>query len=131
MIDALVRAMARRCGLEDPTAFAGIVRVQCGSDRGTGRTKSMLLRALVALEVGCTVEIVAADEDQAKDLAKRARKLSAAAGVSLARLRTTWPGAGVVIERGGESHRLMRGSDGLLAPDVRLVDHYAAERGAN
>lgn len=67
---ALIRAMAHRCGLEDPDVFeaeGGVLPIfwqpQPGTDphRGRGRTTRMVLAALVALEVGCSVTIEALD----------------------------------------------------------------------
>jgi hypothetical protein len=138
MLDALVRAMARRCGLEDPDAFAlaggvwgqdtaaGRFLRECAppdadKTRGTGRTTRTLLQALCALECGCSVEVVAADREHAADMRSRLATLVAKAGHDaelLAACGWTWDGG-------------RKGSGHFGEPtDLRLVDHYAAERGA-
>lgn len=120
---ALVRSMARRCGLEDPDAFAAKERLadRLGyvGDRGTGRTTRTLLQALCALEVGCSVELVCADQGQAVRLDDEIQRLASRAGIGrddrhLNGLALTWPG------------RVIKG----LPLDLTLVDHYAAERAA-
>jgi hypothetical protein len=137
VIDALVAAMARRCGLEHPAAFAAkggvwaegtpmadLMRHVVGADacarhrgtRGTGRTTRTLLQALCALECGCSVEVVAADEEQAAHLRAELRRLAY---------------AGEVLVGGPELPRaaFLTPADDLTArfADLRLVDHYAAE----
>lgn len=121
---ALIRAMVHRCGLEDPDEFAaktlGPAEIECGppgsrgftvrqDKTGTGRTTAMLLRALVALEAGCSVEIVAKEPRHA--IALRA---------SLHRLVEAW-------ERPPDLSRVgfLTIHDDLSArfADVRLVDH--------
>lgn len=127
MIDALVRAMARRCGLLDPDAFARMREAEGRplqrGERGTGRTTCMLLAALVALEVGCTVEIVAADEHHAADLQERWRRLADVALPKRPYAFGRWPWPEIAFVPVGTVRK-------GFAPDVRLVDHYADERGA-
>lgn len=140
MIDALVRVMARRCGLEDPDAFAAQpMDVRLGETfaravtnaltfanasredwleanrRGTGRTTRMLLKALCALECGCSVEIVALDRKFARDLRERFLWLAADADASGS---AEWPEAYFTwVGRLGDLDR--------PAADIRLVDHSA------
>lgn len=131
--------MAFRCGLEDPDVFAAKGGVWGAPDtapflavaegvygprsswpeasrmRGTGRTTRMLLQALAALEAGCTVEVVAADREQACDLLARMRDLGSAAqlapGCTDGPLCVTYPGAAA-----------------SPTPDALFVDHCVAGR---
>lgn len=128
---ALVRAMARRCGLECPDAFAtkteaarqrrvaeaeamyGSGNVISTPNGRTGRTTRILLRALVALSSGCEVEVVAADKASAYAMAEqiealRARSGAVDQGTLRYGLRVSWIGQGAQTERN---------------IDVRLVDH--------
>ena len=134
-IEALVRVMARRCGLQDPDAFAlraatteedevidpvepwRKVKVQrVISVRGTGRTTRMLLQAMVALEIGAKVEIVTADHYQANNHAGRLNALMDQAGIKVQRgqVFVTFPTRRAVHER----------------PDIVLVGHFVQESSA-
>lgn len=118
---ALVRAMAHRCGLQDPDTFAakaaarwervGLTDVR-DPGRGTGRTTHMLLKALVALESGCTVEVVMTDESDAHLAKHRLGELMDAA-------------AGDEPIRVWDVPRFRWGASALLSSgcDVVLVDH--------
>lgn len=117
---ALVRAMAHRCGLEDPEVFereGGNLHVcwqpQPDTDphRGRGRTTRMMLAALVALEVGCSVTIEALDAGWAGYISAKITTLASEAKLPAgiwSRFSLTW---------------LAQVDKPVNAAEVYLVDH--------
>lgn len=120
-MNRLITVMARRCGLQDPDAFARAGGVWASKPdmalragrRGTGRTTRTLLRVLVALESGATVGLIAACADHARYLREQIGAMVKAADLphdALDDLSISWL---------GHSER--------ENVDVRLVDHWARE----
>lgn len=117
-----MHTMTRRCGLEDPDAFAtsappSVVESPAGGEHATawhnnrsGRTTRMLLRALCALEAGYTVEVVAADRERAMILHRRLDELARRARITGGPVCVTYPGAAA-----------------SPTPDALFVDHCVAE----
>lgn len=134
--DALVSAMARRCGLENPVSFAAKGGVWAGTPTpeqaecrwgieveqherdplyGTGRTTRMLLTALVASEIGCAVLIEAEDP-------RAAGLISSALTMLITKAGSTWRWRGAIVFTWPGNPNAP-----VWTPDVYLVDHRVGE----
>ena len=107
--------MARRCGLDDPEEYAAKQRGKYGRrdmpphmrdpSRKTGRTTERLLMALVALEHGHDVTLVAHEMRHADHMKMDLRLMGATAGVPTdGRIRTCTHGT----ERLSGTHVVIR-----------------------
>jgi hypothetical protein len=105
--EALLRVAAEQCGLQDPREFA---TARGGAER-SGRSTETALRALLALQVGCEVEVRVADPNHAGAMLDMVMILASKIGMDRGNLQH---GFAVTCHAGKSIGRRF---------DLQLVDH--------